>query len=199
MKFHPYSSPTEYIEAQKRRAADRLAHNVVWVSEQAIAAMVDFIRAHRPDARFCLCHGASSGTEQRLVKKRLNISVLGTELLADCAQFPDTIQWDFHEIKPEWLGAVDFIYSNALDHSPTPDVALRQWLRCLAPGGFCFIDWSEGHSDAHVTAVDCFGASVAEMREWLKSFGNVVAELPVTDQYREHVLFVLTRNQGGSL
>jgi len=195
MKFHNYSSQAEYIEAQKSRAVDLATHGVVWVSEPTIDAMVGFIKQNRPESKLCLCHGTCDGTEQRLIKARLDITVIGTDLMDGCEKYPDTIQWNFHDVKPEWRDAVDFIYSNALDHSPTPEVAMSQWMSCLVPGGFCFIEWSEGHGEAHITAADCFGASIPEMREWLKNFGEVVAELPATDQNGEHILFVLKRNE----
>jgi len=45
------------------------------------------------------------------------------------------VPWDFHAVRPEWRGAVDFVYSNALDHSFNATLAISSWLEELAPGG----------------------------------------------------------------
>ena len=36
--------------------------------------------------------------------------MIDTEISETAEQFPNTIQWDFHKVKPEWLSSVDFIY-----------------------------------------------------------------------------------------
>ena len=49
--------------------------------------------------------------EQEWFRKYLDIDVIGTEISDTASEFPNTIEWDFHETKPEWLNSVDFIYS----------------------------------------------------------------------------------------
>ncbi|MEJ0015745.1 MAG: hypothetical protein WDN25_04115 [Acetobacteraceae bacterium] len=46
--------------------------------------------------------------------------MLGTEISDTATQSSTTIQWDFHEVKPEWLNSVDFIYSVSWDHRYDP-------------------------------------------------------------------------------
>jgi SAM-dependent methyltransferase len=43
----------------------------------------------------------------------------------------------------EWVDSVDLIYSNSLDHSYDPIHCLRQWFKCLRPGGICILAWEK--------------------------------------------------------
>jgi len=43
-------------------------------------------------------------------KELLNIPVIGTEISHTAEQFPDTIQWDFHNIKEEWINNTSFFH-----------------------------------------------------------------------------------------
>ncbi|MBK6621188.1 MAG: hypothetical protein IPG32_10020 [Saprospirales bacterium] len=51
----------------------------------------------------------------------MNCEVIGTEISDSASKFSHTIEWDFHEVKPEWIGRADFIYSNSFDHSYDPE------------------------------------------------------------------------------
>ena len=86
---------------------------------------------------------------------------MGTEISETAKNFQNTIQWDFHKIKPEWLGAADFVYSNALDHSYDPPLCLNQWMLCLKDDGICIIEHSSGHENSN--ELDPFGAPIELM------------------------------------
>lgn len=189
MKRHKYSSHREYVTIQEKWNKAKLDR--VWVKMEFIQIVANYIREHLPEVHFGICHGTRRGAEQEWLRKELGCEVIGTEISSTATQFPNTIQWDFHEIKAEWVGAVDFIYSNSLDHAHNPELAVGQWMKCLKPGGLCFIDWSEwDHGESHVNDLDCFGASIVEMRTFLKRFSKDVVELPV-DPEGTHVIFVL--------
>jgi hypothetical protein len=73
-----------------------------------------------------------------------------------------TINWDFHVVKPEWRHNADFVYSNALDHSPNPKLAVTQWMREVASHGVLILEWSEHFSGSGRTSVtDVFGTTFA--------------------------------------
>ncbi len=91
----------------------------------------------------------------------MGCEVLGTEIADTALEFPHTLQWDMHEVKPEWRGSVDFIYSNSLDHSYDPRLCLNAWMGCLKPGGICVIEHSPQHEKS--TELDPFGASILVM------------------------------------
>ena len=56
---------------------------------------------------------------------------LGTGVSDLATQFPHTIQWDFHDVEPEWLDSADVIYSNSFDHSYAPQRCLDAWMPYL--------------------------------------------------------------------
>jgi hypothetical protein len=116
----------------------------------------------------------------------LNAEVLGTEISASATQFPNTIEWDFHDVKPEWVGSVDFVYSNALDHSYNPEMCLTQWMSCLKPGGYCILHWSTGHRTSNPW--DPFGAELEEYRTMIDGLGYVIDE--ETPQNKKLLLWV---------
>jgi hypothetical protein len=100
---------------------------------------------HKPERG--ICHGTRNGSEQVNFSKYLKIPVIGTDISDTATQFANTIQWDFHDIKDEWVNNIDFIYSNSLDHSYDPIYCLRQWFKCLKLGGICILAFekADGH------------------------------------------------------
>ncbi|WDT79188.1 MAG: hypothetical protein MPW14_18850 [Candidatus Manganitrophus sp.] len=112
----------------------------VWVQEENIDFLSRYIAERIGTPQFGICHGTRRGLEQSWFGARLKCKVIGTEISDTAAQFPNTIQWDFHEVKQEWVGAVDFIYSNSFDHSYDPEKCINAWMSCVKPGGFA--SWS---------------------------------------------------------
>src|SRR5262249_31734586 len=116
-----------------------------WAREPNIEYLAHYIKRVIGQPKFGICHGTRRGVEQAWFRKHLNCEVIGTEISETASQFPNTIQWDFHEVKPEWRDAVDFIYSNSFDHSYDPEKCLNAWMSCVRPGGLCFIEHSSLH------------------------------------------------------
>lgn len=57
------------------------------------------------EAKTVLCHGTRNEKEQKLfLKKYPNAEIVGTEISHTAKDFPLTVQWDFHDIKDEWIG-----------------------------------------------------------------------------------------------
>lgn len=135
--------------------------NNVWVLEENISFLSDYIKQTLDTVRFGICHGTRRGKEQEWFRKYLNCDVIGTEISETAEQFPNTIQWDFHESKPEWVDAVDFIYSNSLDHSYDPEKCLDVWMNCVNKNGICILEHSSGHEES--TQIDPFGAHISQM------------------------------------
>lgn len=159
-------------EAYRRVQTDGNKRKIekVWVREENIRFLADYIRQVMDNPTFCLCHGTRRGKEQEWFRKYLGCEVLGTEISDTATQFPHTIQWDFHDVKPEWLDSVDFIYSNAFDHSFDPRRCLRAWMSCLRPGGLCILEHSSDHEPA--SELDPFGAPIALMPYLILSWGE---------------------------
>lgn len=135
--------------------------NLVSASETALGELAADLVAHNFKPRFILCHGTRNGAEQRFFRSHFpQARIIGTEISDTATQFPDTIQWDFHEVKPEWVGAVDLIYSNSWDHSYDPKVLFAAWGRCISAGGLMAIEHTTGHLPQKRAVLDPFGATV---------------------------------------
>jgi len=93
----------------------------VFEIENNIKMISSYLKNNLSEINFGICHGTRRGKEQEWFRKYLNTNIIGTEISHTATQFPHTIQWDFHEIKDEWVDSVDFIYSNSLDHSYDPE------------------------------------------------------------------------------
>lgn len=143
------------VEGNKRKIEN------VWVLEDNIKFLSNYISKNIPKVEYGLCHGTRRGKEQEWFRKYLNCDVIGTEISDSAEKYPNTIQWDFHEIKPEWIDAVDFIYSNSFDHSYDPQKCLRGWMSCIKKNGLCIIEHTS--EDINATELDPFGADISKM------------------------------------
>lgn len=105
-----------------------------------------------------LCHGTRNGFEQNhLNANHPGFEVLGTDISPSARDFPNSVEWDFHKVNPEWQGQFDFVYSNSLDQSWQPRVALETWLGQVRPGGVVVIEYSEEQSPLAAGEMDPFG------------------------------------------
>ena len=60
------------------------------------------------------------------LSNRLN--VLGTDISDTAKNYENSIQWDFHDINDKWVNSQEFIYTNSLDQSWQPKLAVHTWL-----------------------------------------------------------------------
>lgn len=144
----------------------------VWAIEENIAFLSNYIKGLIQSPQFGLCHGTRRGKEQEWFRKHLGCNVIGTEISDTAATFPHTIQWDFHEVKPEWVDSVDFIYSNSFDHSYDPEKCLNAWLSCVKKGGLCIIEHSSQHEPKGANSLDPFGAEMFLMPYLIATWGK---------------------------
>lgn len=178
-KLQPVGSYADYLKTQ--RAGYEAKRHTVFARAENITAIAEHATRRNP-VRTVLCHGTRNGAEQRFFRDALggDITVLGTEIGTGAAQYPDTIEWDFHDMKPEWAGAWDLIYSNSWDHAADPQRAFTSWASCLAPKGLLVLEHSEHHTVQHVRDLDPFGASfsglVAFANETLRPSGRRVID-----------------------
>jgi hypothetical protein len=162
--------------------ANKLKLDLQWVPEEHIAILARYMLGKGADPRRGVCHGTRRGNEQVWFRAHLNpgADVFGTEISDTATQFPHTIQWDFHDVDPAWLGAMDFVYSNSWDHAHDPERAFAGWTSCLAPGGFLLLDHGWNYEPDRVSAMDPFGISEAGLVAMLNRVGadaGAVAEV----------------------
>ena len=159
-----------YRKIQEEGNKNKLDH--VWVLEKNIVFLSNYLKKHLGQVSFGICHGTRSGLEQKWFHKYLGAEVLGTEISETAAQFPHTIQWDFHKIKPEWVEKADFIYSNSFDHSYDPEKCLNAWMKCIRPGGLCIIEHTDAHHASGTNQLDPFGAHLVQMPYLITKWGK---------------------------
>ncbi len=149
MMLHKYKNYEEYVQVQTEANVNKL--HMSWVDRALLQDLVKFVIDYNPEVSFGICHGTRRGEEQEqlideFLKYGKTVSVIGTEISHTAKKFPNTIQWDFHDVKEEWLQSVDFIYSNSLDHSYEPEKAIDAWMSCLRKKtGLCAIEHAHQH------------------------------------------------------
>ncbi|MBI3796733.1 MAG: hypothetical protein HY268_07170 [Deltaproteobacteria bacterium] len=172
------------IEGNKRKIQK------VWALEEHIVFLSNYIKTVIGMPQFGICHGTRRGKEQEWFRKYLGCEVIGTEISNIAEQFPYTIQWDFHETRPEWIDATDFVYSNSFDHSYDPEKCLNAWMSCLKKGGICILEHtSHGH---RASEINPFYTHIVQMPYLIATWGKGsygVRELMETPKKHERLEF----------
>ncbi|WP_127142827.1 hypothetical protein [Pelagibacterium montanilacus] len=129
----------------------------VFADERTLQFVADYLRRNTRTLRNGICHGTRRGVEQRWLAEFTGAKVIGTEISDTADQFESTVEWDFHEQKPEWISAFDFVYSNSHDHSYDPSKSISTWVEQLAPGGCVVLEHTDAHHRAGSRAMDPWG------------------------------------------
>jgi hypothetical protein len=156
MNNYQYRDYNEYLEYQKKTAmADSTGQ---WSKRNEI----EFLSLNLEGAKNGICHGVKSGAEAKWFREFTGADVIGTDIVP---QSSEVLQWDFNEVKPEWIDKFDFIYSNAYDHTCVPDLCLKRWMSCLKQNGKLILEWTTAHvpSDPY----NPFGATLSEYGEMI--------------------------------
>lgn len=159
--LYQYPNYERYKAIQNRENHKKIKR--ISVIEKDIIFLSKYIKKHIKNPIFGLCHGTRRGKEQEWFSKYLNCHVLGTEIADTANQFKNTIEWDFHEIKNEWINNIDFIYSNAFDHSYDPEKCMNAWMKCLKKDGVCVLEWRSSYDYTASNELDPFGACITVM------------------------------------
>lgn len=196
IKQFAYGDYEEYVNRQVHANCVKLDR--VWAKRESIQAIANYLKQHVDPLHRGICHGTRRGMEQIWFREMLpGCDVIGTEISHTAALFSHTVQHDFHKIRPEWVGAFDFVYSNSLDHAYDPGLAFRAWMESLRPGGLCVIEWSIHHGPGYVNRNDPFGATLEAMRDLVEVWGPFricdVVTLPDTER-KSRALIIETRD-----
>lgn len=189
MNLFKYESYDHYVESQAKKT--RRKFHKVWVKHGVIEFVCDIVKKRIPEPKFGICHGVRNGAEVKIFNELLPCNVIGTELV-HVKDVENVIIHDFHETKNEWINNVDFIYSNAFDHSYDPEMCIKKWMSCIKKdGGLCFIEWAK--NDKISNEIDCFGAGRKEYESLLsKNFD--VEVIPVSNKRKMTMFVVKHRN-----
>ena len=161
MKLYKHKDYNEYKDAQIKKNISKI--NVKWVKVKELTFISTHIKNNIPNINFGICHGVRNGFEVDQFRKFLNINIIGTEISATAKRFKNVINWDFHDVKDEWLRKTDFIYSNSFDHSYDPKLCLDRWMSCIKKDGICYIHQTITEKRCNtVDSADCFAATEQE-------------------------------------
>lgn len=203
--IHSYVDATGNFDYEKYKRiqteGNKRKIDKVWVQEGNIKFLAEYLKKTVGPIKFGLCHGTRRGVEQGWFRQYIpGAEVIGTEISDTAKDFPHTIQWDFHQVKPEWRGSVDFIYSNSFDHSFDPKTCIRAWMSCLRPGGVCIIEHSTGQLAHETSELDPFGAELTAMpflfAQWSEGkFGvKQIIDAPVLSDKVNFCKFIVLQN-----
>lgn len=195
MRIYNHKDYGEYLTAQTKKNVRKLSKTRRWIWGKDVRAITKHAEANIPNIDFGICHGVRNGWEVREFRRHLKTNIIGTEISHTATQFENVIHLDFHNIKSEWIDNVDFIYSNALDHSSDPEYCIDRWMKCLKKDGICYIHWSKNHNIRKLDAADCFAATKDEYRTLFNQNYHVVDEIEVKrvkrNRTQERVIFAI--------
>ena len=176
IKIYKYKDYNDYKETQILYNKKKLHH--VWADDASLENISNFLRQNITKENIKgICHGSRNGFEQSFFNRSiLNSHVIGTDISETAKNFKDSEIWDFHNVKSDWINYFDFVYTNSLDQSYDPKLALTVWLDQVITGGFIIIEHSDQHGVRSSGKMDPFGAEANFMPYLLTDwFGHSIS------------------------
>ena len=157
VKIYKYKNHEEYKKTQIFFNKKKLHH--VWADGESLKILCDFINTNvKKNNVKGLCHGSRNGFEQEFFNNNIkNSEGIGTDISETATNFKNSVIWDFHEINEKWIKNFDFIYTNSLDQSYDPNLALSTWLEQINDNGYIIIEHSDQHGVRSSGKMDPFG------------------------------------------
>lgn len=153
---------------------NRLKIGFVYAKKRMIATIASHARKHL-EVKSILCHGTRNGAELKWFGEEFpEAEILGTDIAESATQFPNTIQWDFHDFREDWRDRWNVIYSNSWDHAMEPERAFRAWADSLAPGGILYLEHGRAHDVSGTDGLDLFGATREALVEIVRDSTGLV-------------------------
>lgn len=188
--LYQYPDYDTYKEVQV--AGNKAKLGAQFVKQSHVKILSDYLKQRLGTVGFGICQGTRRGAEQAWFREELGGSaeVIGTEISDTASQFPNTVQWDFHDINPDWSGRADFVYSNSWDHAFDPAKAFGAWIDALRPGGLMLLDYTKGQSPEAANPLDPFGIAlprlVALIEENFSDHGQLLPGLDTRKTNKEY-------------
>ena len=154
-KIYKYKNYKEYVKTQVKFNIKKI--NQTWADKYNLKKISNFLNKNIKKKNLKgLCHGSRNGYEQKIFMQFLPKSkVIGTDISPTAKDYENTVQHDFH--KEKWISCFDFIYSNSLDQSYNPKLALNVWLKQIKKNGFIVLEHSEQSGIIGQGKMDPFG------------------------------------------
>jgi len=156
--LHKYTSYEEYRDVQIFHNKRKI--NNVWADDRTLERVCEIVLSEfaQADKLHGICHGTRNGFEQSCLRRlSTKLEVIGTDISDTAGDYENSVQWDFHDIKDEWVGTQNFVYTNSLDQSWQPHIAVQTWLSQLKSDGILIIEHTEDHGPKGSSEMDPFG------------------------------------------
>lgn len=199
--LHKYSSYEEY--AQTQIYWNKVKLNNVWADKYTLKRVKDILLNEFGNTKKIvgICHGTRNGFEQNFLRSLSNnLDVIGTDISETAKNYNNSIQWDFHDTNSNWNRNQDFVYTNSLDQSWQPHVAVQTWLSQLKQSGLLIIEHTDAHAPRGTSKMDPFGVKPRVMPYVLTAwFGSQISishsVAKKSNMDKEAWLFVIRKNQ----
>ncbi len=173
--LHDYESYEQYRDIQIFHNKRKIKN--VWADEVTLDRVINIIVENDSlDTYSGICHGTRNGFEQNYLNKSNKIKAFRTDISETALNYENSVQWDFHNPNMEWENKFDFVYSNSLDQSWKPRLALETWLNQVKTGGIVIIEHTEVHGPRGASEMDPFGVRPVAMPYVLSQwFGDQIS------------------------
>jgi len=188
------NSYEEYVRNQT--IVNKQKQKVVWVQESNIRRIKEHFDKLNYTPKNVLCHGVRNGTELQYFNNVFeDVGVLGTEISDTATNWPNVVQWDFHDVNDEWVGQFDIVYTNSWDHSYDLEVAVDTWMEQLKPNGRLILEWASYSTSKPFSKVDCCGCSLETLIDFLNVKYQVETSFPVNNRPPDNISFVIIKHK----
>lgn len=196
--LHEYPSYEDYKNTQIFYNKQKIQN--VWADEATLSLVLQEVKENFGNKEVQgLCHGSRNGFEQKFFNGNLAGQILGTDISDTASNYENSIQWDFHDVNDKWINKFDFIYTNSLDQSWNPKLALTTWLNQIHDKGLIFIEHTKAHGPQCSSEMDPFGVKPRVMPyvlcDWFGHDISIKIIKSVKANYKNDVwLFVIRKN-----
>lgn len=173
--LHEYKSYDDYKKIQIFHNKRKISR--VWADKKTLTLIANILLKKFGKSMIKgICHGSRNGFEQNFFSEfSSNIRALGTDISETSKNFKNSVHWDFHDQKEEWVNSHEFVYSNSLDQSYYPEKALVTWINQLNKRGILIIEHSEVHGPKSASEMDPFGVRPTALPFYLiRLFGSQI-------------------------
>jgi hypothetical protein len=199
--LYNYSSYEEYKNTQIFHNKRKI--NAVWADEKTLSIIANILHEKFSENKkiIGICHGSRNGFEQNYLMKISNkIDAFGTDISPTANDYKNSIQWDFHNINEKWINSKDFVYTNSLDQSWQPKVAIQTWLSQLKKDGILIIEHTDAHGSDGTSKMDPFGARPTSLPYVFTMWFGTQISIEHKSDYKSNNnrkvwLFILKKNQ----
>tara|TARA_A100001011_G_scaffold396786_1_gene495788 strand:- start:727 stop:1464 length:738 start_codon:yes stop_codon:yes gene_type:complete len=155
--LHEYESYEQYKKVQIHFNQKKI--DSVWADKTTMHKIGEIVKKNTNASLIKgICHGTRNGYEQNYLNENFKgFEVIGTDISPTAVEYKNSLQWDFHDENKEWSGKFDFVYSNSLDQSWKPAMALETWLNQLKKNGVLIVEHSTAHGPLSAGKMDPFG------------------------------------------